>query len=76
MDVAQIITVVAGVLKTAVDLGPTVIKGVEDAKPFAEAIVGMLKGTNVTDDQLAELEAKITALSSQLQAPLPPEDEQ
>lgn len=74
MDTAAIIAAIAAILKTAVDLGPTVIKGIEDARPFAEAIASLIKGTDVTQDQLDELEAKVTALSDQLQAPLPPDD--
>lgn len=74
-DVAAIITAIAGVLKTAVDLGPTVIKATEDAKPFAEAIWNTLRGTTITQSQLDLLEAKITDLSNQLQQPLPPDDE-
>lgn len=75
MDATAIINLIATVIKTAVDLTPTVIKGVEDAKPFAEAIYHALKGDNITQDQLDQLEAKITDLSNQLQQPLPPEEE-
>lgn len=75
MDPLAIVTLIAGIIKTAVDLTPTIIKGVEDAKPFAEAIYHALKGDNITKDQLIELEAKIKALSDQLQKPLPPEEE-
>lgn len=75
MDPLTIIGVVASVIKTAVDLGPTVIKGIEDAKPFADAIVRTLTGGEVTPEQLAELEAQIAALSAQLQAPMEGEDD-
>lgn len=71
--VIQIITVVGAVVKEAVELGPTVIKTVEDAKPFAEAIVNTILGKEVTVADLTALEAQIAALSAQLQEPLPPE---
>ncbi len=75
MDTATIINIISGILKTVVDLGPTVIKATEDARPFAEAIWNTLKGTTITQDQLDALEARITELSKQLQEPLPPDDE-
>jgi len=73
MDAGAIIALVATVIKTAVDLTPTVIKTVEDAEPFAKAIWDDLINKKViSPTDLASLEAKLTALSSQLQAPLPP----
>jgi hypothetical protein len=74
MDPATIITTIATVIQTAVNLGPSVIKAVEDATPFAEAIYNTLTGTAITQDQLDKLEADITALSAQLQANLPADD--
>lgn len=68
MDAAAIAAIVAAVIKTAVDLGPTIIKGVEEAKPFAEQIVALIGGQNVTQDQLDELLANVQALSKELQA--------
>jgi hypothetical protein len=74
MNAEAIIALVATVIKTAVDLTPTIIKTVEDAEPFAKIIWGNLINNQViTPDDLATLEAQLTALSAQLQAPLPPE---
>jgi hypothetical protein len=73
MDVAAIITAVSTVIDTAVKLGPTVIQTVEDAAPFAEAIVNSISGKKVvTQADLDAMTAQITALSAELQAPLPP----
>ncbi len=74
LDTIAIIEVIAKVIKAAVDLTPTVIKTVNDAKPFAEAIAKVVKGDVVTADELAQLEAHIADLSNQLQQPLPPEE--
>lgn len=74
MDSTAIIELVAKVIQQAVILGPTIIKGVEDAKPFAEVIYHALKGDNVTQNQLDQLEVQLADLSAQLQQPLPPED--
>lgn len=73
VQIGQIITVVAGAIKTAVDLGPIVIKGVEDAKPFAQVIVSTILGREITVDELSGLEQQLATLSAQFQQPLPPE---
>jgi hypothetical protein len=74
MDAAAIIALIGTVIKTAVDLTPTVIKTVQDAEPFALTIWNNLVNKKViTVDDLATLEAQLTALSAQLQAPLPSE---
>lgn len=72
MDAALVVAI-ASIIESAVKLGPIVIKGVEDAKPFAEAIVEAILGGPTTPEKLDALEAKIAALSAQLQADLPPE---
>ena len=74
MDPATI-TAIAGLIKTAVELGPVVIKGIDDAKPFAEAAINFILGGQVTQERLDELEAKRQALSAQLQALQPPADD-
>lgn len=74
-DIAAIITTVAKVIKVVVDLTPTIIKTVDDAKPFAMAIIEVLKGHKITEEQLKELEDRIDDLSNQLMKPLPPEEE-
>jgi len=75
MDVATIIATIAGVIKAAVDLGPTIIKLEQDAEPFALAIYNNLfKGQTITQADLDKLEAAIAALSDQLQVALPPDD--
>lgn len=69
-----LIATIASIIKTLVDVGPDVIKGVQDAKPFAQQIVKSLFGKEeISDEDLAELEAKIDELAAQLQVPLPPE---
>lgn len=74
MGAVEIIALLAKVIKTAVDVGPDVIKGVQDAKPFAEQIYKtLIKREDITAEDLAELEAKIDDLANQLQVPLPPE---
>lgn len=70
--VAAVLEIVAEVIETAVKLGPTVIQGVEDAKPFAQALIDTLMNKKViSQTDLDALEAKVDALSAQLQEPLP-----
>ena len=74
MDAAAIIALIGTVIKTAVDLTPAVIKTVQDAEPFALTIWNNLVNKQViTAADLDTLTAQLTALSNQLQAPLPPE---
>lgn len=72
MDPLSIIALIAGAVNAAVKIGPTVIKTVEDATPFAEAIFNMFGGTPVSEVDGAEFEKKITELSARLQKQLPP----
>lgn len=74
MDPTTVITTIATVINEAVTLGPTVIKAVEDAEPFAQLIYGLFAGTNVTPAQIQTLQTQLAALSAQLQAPLPDDD--
>jgi hypothetical protein len=57
--VAQIITIAA----------PIVVKGVENAAPFAQMIYGLVTGTNLTNDDIDAVLAKANALSAQIQDP-------
>ncbi len=52
-------------------MAPLVEKGVADATPYVQAIVGLIKGDNVTQEQLDEAVAKVLALSEEFQKPLP-----
>lgn len=72
--IATIIDTIAKVINEAVVLGPTVIKAVDDAKPFAQLIYGLFTGTNVTQAQVDDLLSKLDALSDQLDVDLPPDD--
>lgn len=73
MDPATIIALIGTVIKTAVDLTPSVIKTVQDAEPFAVTIWNNLVNKKViTQADLDTLAAELTALSIQLQEPLPP----
>jgi hypothetical protein len=69
----ETVALLAKFIKMAVDLGPDVIKGVQDAKPFAEQIFRSFGGKELAPGELEALEARIDSLAVQLQEPLPPE---
>lgn len=76
MNPTAIIEAVAGILKTVVDLGPTVITAVEDAKPFAAEIANLFQkgAAQITPADLDALEAKIDAIVAAIEDPLPADD--
>jgi len=77
MDTAAIVSLIAAVVKTAVDLTPKIIQTVEDAAPFAEAIYNdLFGGADVTPEQAEQLKASIAALEARLNKPLPPQTDQ
>lgn len=76
MDTQKVLDGIAEAIKVAVDLAPGVIKTAADAKPFAEIIWNNLGGSGVvTQSDLDRIRIQIKALSAQMQAPLPPEQE-
>lgn len=75
MTGTEIIALIGQIIKTAVDVGPTVIKAVGDAEPFALLIYdNLVGGQPITPEQQADIEAQLAVLSGRLQAPLPPEE--
>ena len=74
MDPATL-TAIANVINAAVQIGPSVIKGVEDALPFAQAIYNNLfNKTTITQADLDALDAQVQAMVDQALTPLPPDD--
>ena len=72
METALIVAKTAEIIKTIVDLTPTVIKTVEDAKPFAQLLYETFStGKKVTTEGLENVHAEVKRLSAELQQPLP-----
>lgn len=61
-------------INMAIKVTQAVIQTGQDAAPFIAAIRQTFSGTDVTQEQLDALEARIDALSAELQEPLPPEE--
>jgi hypothetical protein len=51
---------------------PSVIKTVEDARPFAESLFAQLKGEELTDEERIELRARVDTLHAEMQSAQPP----
>lgn len=71
-----LLATVAGIIKTIVDLTPTIIKTVEDAEPFAEKLIAAISGKEPSEADLATLEAEVDALIDKLiNTEIPPEED-
>lgn len=76
MDAIAILNLIGTVIKTAVDLTPSVIKTVEDAEPFAKLIWDHLVNKKViTQADLDALNMQTSDLSKRIQAAIPPEQD-
>lgn len=72
MDPITIISTILGVINVA----SKAIEFGKDAAPFIKAIIDQFEGkspSEITQADLDALEAKVDALSAELQMPLPPE---
>ncbi len=73
MDVASTISTVLAVIRALSEAAPIVYAGITDLKAFAATLYAKIKGEDISEADLAALEAQIDALSDELNAPLPPE---
>jgi len=71
MDAVAIAEAVTTILEEVIKAAPVIEKGIADIEPYVQAMVGLIEGTNVTQDQLDAAVANVQALSQQFQQPLP-----
>ena len=74
MEPITIVAAVAAGIKAIIDLAPGVISTIDDAKPYAEKLIALIKGENITQDELDAFLVDLTAKHVKFQEPLPPED--
>lgn len=74
MDIAAIIATVTTIVNEIVAVAPIIEKDVTASQPYVQALVGLVSGSNATQDQLDQAVAAVQAASAQLQQPLPPDD--
>jgi hypothetical protein len=73
MDPVAIATAVTTILEEVIKVAPLIEQGIATAEPYAQALIGLIEGTNVTQEQLDAAVANVQALSAQFQQPLPPD---
>lgn len=62
--------IVAAIVKVA----PAIQKGVVSSLPYAQAIAGLIQGSNATQEQIDAALASINAATDEFLKPLPPDD--
>lgn len=68
MDPITIINAINAIANLIVTAAPLVLEAEKNAKPFAEAIVNMIKGGDLTQDDVDRLIIQANALSAQIQS--------
>lgn len=68
MDAATVIAAINAISNLIITAAPLVIKAEQNARPFAEAILNMFKGGNLTQEDIDNLLAQVNALSAQIQS--------
>ena len=63
-------TIVEAIIKIA----PSVEQGIVSSLPYAQAIAGLIQGTNATQEQINNLLATVNIASGEFQRPLPVDD--
>lgn len=72
MNAIAIAAAVLEALRVASEAAPIVIKGIEDAKPFAVNLWKSLTGQEPSPADEAAIDAMLASLTDRLEEPLPP----
>lgn len=73
MDAAAAISLTLTVINFISKEYPDIVAAAGNLKTFGTRLFEEFTGAQISDDDLATLEAKVDELSAQLQQPLPPE---
>lgn len=76
MEPLTAIGLVVTVIKTAIEVAPSVAKAIGDMKPYAVALFQKFTGNKPTDEQRKMLEDQIDEMHNRFQRPIPPENQQ
>lgn len=74
MDLAAALAAGTAIVDAIVKIAPLVEKGVVSSIPYAQAIAGLISGSNATQEQVDDLLAQVNADSAEFQRPLPEDD--
>ena len=68
IDVATAINVTIQAIQTLIELEPEIMAGVSDLKLFATNLYRGIRGEPISDQELADLEARVDELHAELQS--------
>lgn len=77
MDLATIegaLAIAEAIVNAVIKAAPAIQKGITSELPYIQAIAGMIKGTNATQEEIDSLLASANITSADFQKPLPPDD--
>lgn len=77
MDAATIeaaLAVSEAIVEAIVKVAPAIEQGVASGLPYAQAIAGLITGSNATQAQIDATLAAVNAATDQFLTPLPPDD--
>jgi hypothetical protein len=74
MDATAALTLAVSIVDAIIKVAPAVEQGIVDSLPYAQAIAGLIKGTNATQAEIDQLLAAANIESDQFDTPLPPDD--
>ena len=73
-DITAGLTVAEAIVNAIVKAAPAIEQGVASSVPYVQAIAGLIRGTNATQQQIDDTLNAINAASDQFLEPLPPDD--
>lgn len=77
MDPATIEAAIAAatsIVNAIVKVAPAIEQGIVSSEPYAQAIAGLMTGTNATQAQIDTLLTSVNAASADFETPLPQDD--
>lgn len=73
-DIEAGVAIAEAIVSAIVKVAPAIQQGVVSSLPYAQAIAGLIQGSNATQDQIDAALASINAATDEFLKPLPPDD--
>ena len=74
MDAAAALSLAVSIVEAIIKVAPAVEQGVVSSLPYAQAISGLIQGSNATQAEIDSLLAQANIQSQQFDQPLPADD--
>jgi hypothetical protein len=68
------VAIAEAIVSAIVKAAPAIQQGVVSSLPYVQAIAGLIRGTNTTQEQIDATLAQINAATDEFLKPLPPDD--